>query len=473
MPDNLLGPREFFNRFSGRFFGKYRALVVRNDDPRKLGRVKLDCQPVYGGDHSPWAFPCMPMGGGVDSGFFMVPRVGSLAWIEFEEGQPSAPIYSGGFWDDVQVGRPSDGSPIENSTEHQMNDNPVPIHAQGLGDGSDLDGSMRGQNGVPESSFAGEYPNIRLLQTPSGHRLEFDDTEGAERVCLMHRSGSMIEILADGSIHTISSGLKYDYSKGASSYIDGNNVANIKGSKEENVDGDLLINVGGTYKINYKKGFTGSFPSKDSTVEGDDKKAVGGSHSVEVDNNIDFACGGDFIVGSMGNLNLSAGGSGSLVWSNAFNLVPSESTLQVAAHNGRASFFSADPTGKISKIGIEAQSIGTLANPKPLMGAIGPHLKLGNLTLPSPPEMLPLVHEPVVMGMQLQLYLNGLHSFLSTWIADYALHAHPWYSPSYTSAVIGPALNTSLAALSTTFLTPLAPKNVPLLLSELVYLSKT
>lgn len=54
----------------------------------------------------------------------------------------------------------------------------------------------------PESKYKAEYPYNNTMTTRSGHLVEFDDTPGAERVHIYHKSGSYIEILPDGTIVT-------------------------------------------------------------------------------------------------------------------------------------------------------------------------------------------------------------------------------------------------------------------------------
>ncbi len=46
---------------------------------------------------SAWAMPCVPFAG-MQSGFFAVPAIGSGVWIEFEQGDPDYPIWTGCFW---------------------------------------------------------------------------------------------------------------------------------------------------------------------------------------------------------------------------------------------------------------------------------------------------------------------------------------------------------------------------------------
>jgi hypothetical protein len=80
-----------------RLFGKFRGTVADVEDPESLGRIKALVPRVYDDVVSPWAVPCTPYAGeGV--GFYAIPPVGSLVWIEFEEGDKSRPIWSGAAW---------------------------------------------------------------------------------------------------------------------------------------------------------------------------------------------------------------------------------------------------------------------------------------------------------------------------------------------------------------------------------------
>ncbi len=79
------------------FFGKYRGTVVQNVDPQRMGRVQALVPDVSGLAPSTWAMPCVPFAG-KQSGVYVVPQIGAGVWIEFEQGDPDYPIWSGGFW---------------------------------------------------------------------------------------------------------------------------------------------------------------------------------------------------------------------------------------------------------------------------------------------------------------------------------------------------------------------------------------
>lgn len=79
------------------FFGKYRGTVANNVDPMQLGRLQAIVPDVAGSIPTSWALPCLPMTG-IQAGVFVLPAIGAGVWIEFEQGNPDYPIWTGGFW---------------------------------------------------------------------------------------------------------------------------------------------------------------------------------------------------------------------------------------------------------------------------------------------------------------------------------------------------------------------------------------
>jgi hypothetical protein len=80
-----------------RYYGKYRGTVVENLDPQQIGRVLVQVPDVLGIIPSSWALPCVASAG-IQAGCFTVPPLASQVWVEFEQGDPDYPIWTGGFW---------------------------------------------------------------------------------------------------------------------------------------------------------------------------------------------------------------------------------------------------------------------------------------------------------------------------------------------------------------------------------------
>jgi len=138
-----------------KYYGKYRGFVTDNDDPDRLGRVKVSVPSILGGTETGWALPCAPFGGLSNQGLFAIPEVGAQLWVEFEEGELSHPIWVGTFWQ---------------------------------------------SSGDPPSEGAVSPPTTRVFKTPSGHLLQFDDAGGAEQIRLHHTAGSDLVIDPQGTV---------------------------------------------------------------------------------------------------------------------------------------------------------------------------------------------------------------------------------------------------------------------------------
>lgn len=80
-----------------KYFGKYRGTVVNNVDPMQIGRIQVIVPDVSAVAPSSWAMPCVPVAG-KQSGSYFVPQMGAGVWVEFEQGDPDYPIWTGGFW---------------------------------------------------------------------------------------------------------------------------------------------------------------------------------------------------------------------------------------------------------------------------------------------------------------------------------------------------------------------------------------
>lgn len=80
-----------------KYLGKYRGTVINNIDPLQMGRLMVQVPDVSNVLPSTWAMPCVPFAG-IQSGFFVVPAIGAGVWVEFEQGNPDHPIWTGCYW---------------------------------------------------------------------------------------------------------------------------------------------------------------------------------------------------------------------------------------------------------------------------------------------------------------------------------------------------------------------------------------
>jgi Type VI secretion system/phage-baseplate injector OB domain len=89
--------RELAQDHRNRFWGKYRATVLQVLTGADLGKLVVSAPDIYGSLPSPQVWPCVPFAG-PKHGFFSLPEIGDGVWIEFEGGNPSQPIWTGGWW---------------------------------------------------------------------------------------------------------------------------------------------------------------------------------------------------------------------------------------------------------------------------------------------------------------------------------------------------------------------------------------
>ena len=79
------------------YYGKYRGSVLNNIDPLQMGRLMVQVPDITGLAPSSWAIPCVPIAG-IQNGMAALPIIGSGVWVEFEQGDPDHPIWTGCFW---------------------------------------------------------------------------------------------------------------------------------------------------------------------------------------------------------------------------------------------------------------------------------------------------------------------------------------------------------------------------------------
>jgi hypothetical protein len=78
------------------FTGRYRGRVVSNVDPLYTGRLLVSVPDVMGSEPCFWAASATPFAG-TQQGFYALPPIGGGVWIEFEQGDPDYPIWTGSF----------------------------------------------------------------------------------------------------------------------------------------------------------------------------------------------------------------------------------------------------------------------------------------------------------------------------------------------------------------------------------------
>ena len=112
------------------------------------------------------------------------------------------------------------------------------------------------------------YPYNQVKETVSGHVQEIDDTPGAERMLFRHRTGSGVEMRADGTVIISSVGNTVRITaKDEKVIVDGDAEMVYNGNLSLQVAGNFDVVVGGDYNV---------------TVGGNKNDEVRGSHKQQV-----------------------------------------------------------------------------------------------------------------------------------------------------------------------------------------------
>lgn len=141
----------FIERSEQKHWGKYRGVVEDRNDPDQLGRLRVRVPSLLGDAITGWAWPVTPYGG-AGTGFFFLPQVGDLVWVEFAEGDLDHPLWTGGAW-----ARPG------------------------------------GASEIPADAKA-SYPDTQVLRTRSGSVIVLDDKAGSEKIVIRAKDGCEITI---------------------------------------------------------------------------------------------------------------------------------------------------------------------------------------------------------------------------------------------------------------------------------------
>lgn len=147
-----------FRTHSDKFSGIFRGLVMDNNDPDQLGRIKVKIYPMLSDletTNLPWCVPMYPIwdGSGSGTGFFAIPDIGTNVFVMFEMGDIYQPVYIGEAPDRIK------GLPTERTTN---------------------------------------YPNRKVLKTSSGIVIYVDDTEVT--LNLKHPTGTIITLGTNGEV---------------------------------------------------------------------------------------------------------------------------------------------------------------------------------------------------------------------------------------------------------------------------------
>jgi uncharacterized protein involved in type VI secretion and phage assembly len=127
-----------------RMLGVTVGIVTNNQDPDGLARVKVRFPWLGDNDESFWARLVMPMAG-KGRGLYLLPEVDDEVLVAFEHGAMDHAYVLGALWN--------------------------------------------GDDNPPESNGDG-HNNLRTLKSRSGHLIRLDDSEGAEKIEIIDKTGN-------------------------------------------------------------------------------------------------------------------------------------------------------------------------------------------------------------------------------------------------------------------------------------------
>lgn len=237
----------------------FKGVVEDNNDPLKLGRVRVrivgihtDNKQLIPTEKLPWALVAQATDSSPNSGKGKSSTIlkGTLVLGKFLDEQKQDPVVThtlpgivaeqpnveNGFCDPDGVYPHADKLNEPDTNRLARNEKIEETIVQAKKDGIDKDvTSGSGEKwSEPETPYAAMYPFNTVVESHAGHIMEVDDTEGAERIHVYHKSGSFVEMHPDGTVVTKNV-------KDNIHIIAGNNNVHVKQAYNITVDGDAYI----------------------------------------------------------------------------------------------------------------------------------------------------------------------------------------------------------------------------------------
>jgi len=256
--------------------GFYRAVIEDNNDPLKQGRVRVRVLGIHSAHREdidiqmlPWAEYASSLFGSAEGndGVSSIPKTGSWVWCFFDQGEITRPVYFAkiknitstdigidGFYDpndiypkqdyrdESEVNRLSRNSQKKNPIDELIKNDRTVLNKTIGTYGTTINISQNVTN-----TDKAIYPNNNVIQTPSGHIIELDDTVGNERIRIIHKSGSFFEINSNNDLTVKSMSDEYNIVKGnMNSIIEKSVQEYIKNNINRVIDGNVKEYIAGT-----------------------------------------------------------------------------------------------------------------------------------------------------------------------------------------------------------------------------------
>ncbi len=163
--------------------------------------------------------------------------------------------------------------------------------------------ALGGKWNEPKTPYNAKFPFNKVIETESGHVIEFDDTPKAERIHIYHRAGTFIEVHPDGSIVVKTKGNRFEI-------VEKDTNRHIKGNRNETVDKDATLYVKGNTKIQVDGNVDAHVKGNvNQTIDGNVNQKVGKNVNQNVSGNVSQNVSGNINQSASGNITISAGGN--------------------------------------------------------------------------------------------------------------------------------------------------------------------
>ena len=230
-------------------FKWFQGVVEGTNDPKKAGRVQVRAIGFHTEDKNelpveylPWASFVV---GTADMGSPMVLPGDWVIGVFLDGDEAQQPIIFGKL----------PGIPTSRDNTHGFSD-PDGVHPRRLneptlsrssrGDSSDIQDYKKKTAWGNPVAYGAAYPFNHVMETDKGALFELDDTEGAERVAIVHHKGSYVEFLPDGTIVVKSVADRWDVSfKNHTILVNGNLSFGATGDISMAAGGQLKLSAGG------------------------------------------------------------------------------------------------------------------------------------------------------------------------------------------------------------------------------------
>lgn len=297
----------------------YRGVVEDNEDPEKLGRLKVRIFGIHSDDDGecptdslPWAEMAVSLNHGFISGvgYSYVPLKGTYVWVFLDCGNEDKPVVfaacpgistqkDSGSFSDPDGTYPLDERLNESDYNRLARNDKVSE--------TDIEISLKAHNdkGVPTATggswnepetlnSSGAYPTNTVLETKSGHTIQVDDTDSNERIHVFHKTGSYVEIRPNGDVTIHSINDKYEIVEGTENrhtFIDSNETINANATRIVGLNNDEIIGVDETRTIGNNQTIT---------IGNNQQITIGNNRQLVVGNNKDQIVGNNFneVVGN-------------------------------------------------------------------------------------------------------------------------------------------------------------------------------